>query len=256
LSKLFRVQHSEHGHGLTPKPEIRRAVPLPQFHLTSTKERAALRRLRLNWGDKSEQARFRRFVLASLHFIEAAVEEGLSRNSGSYKPSQLIRVLKRRAEQVRRFAARLEKRLPVPRLLLPPPPARALRLYAEGLEAYARSLAEPASGPRKVVPLSSLRGTPNATPVDLPVPSFSLAGLPQKRKARSETERIYDLMKFVREQTGRPHWNDLVILLERPCKDHGMSKDRLRSTWKYNRPKGPSRRHHVVPRRRPRPVPA
>lgn len=229
-----------------------RRVRLPRFGLQTEPERAALGKLRLSWGGRSEQTRFQGLVLAHLALIAKQRGAGPSKRSARNKPSELVRELRRRATQARRFAARLERPFPAP-LLGSLPPVRELRLYSDALMVRAESL----RAPTKTVPLSSL-----LAPVYPPVYP-RVRGRPQKRSARPETEQIVDLMRFVREHSGHPHWNDLAVLLRRPCLDVGVSMDRLRALWKFwTRKRGlrhvsPSLRRAHFPKRRRTPfVPA
>lgn len=241
MRKLFGPLSEEHLGSIGRERRAQRsahAVPLPQLCLESDAERAALRRLKLSSWSK-------RLVLAYLYYIAQAVESRQPNGQERYKPSQLIRELRRRAKQVRGFVTRLEKRLPVPLplLALPLPPVRELRLYAEKLEEHARAFAGPPEPPR-YRPLSDMLRTLSVEEFAEMTRPHSLRHPPQKRKARPETELLRELIGLVQVKSGSPHWNDLAVLLRRPCNDKAVNKDRLRSLAKDARRKTTRARAH------------
>jgi hypothetical protein len=213
-----------------------------KFNLESDVERAALKRLGLS---KSRE----RLVVDLLNRIARTVESGYPNGQKRRKPSQLFRDVKRRADLVKSFAVRLEKPLPLPSLMLPLPPIRELRLYAERLEAYTQEFA----GRGKGVGASSPKFGRLSDFVNLSLEQFAEWCLPHslvsphpKRKARPETALLRKLIRLVHDETGSQRWNDLADLLRRPCNDVGVNKDRLRSLAKDAKRKTIRNRTHFV----------
>jgi hypothetical protein len=199
-----------------------------KFKLESDEERAALKRLGLS---KPRE----RLVVDLLNRIARTVESRYPNRQKGRKPSQVFRDLKRRAEQVKAFVVRLEKPLPLPSLMLPQPPIRELRLYAERLEAYTQEFAGRGKGegasPPKFGQLSDFVNLSFEQVAEWCRP-HSLVNPRPKRRARPETASIRKLIRLVRAETGGQRWNDLAALLKRPCNDVGLNKDRLRSLEK------------------------
>jgi hypothetical protein len=199
-----------------------------KFNLESDVERAALKRLGLSSSRE-------RLVLELLYRIARTVESGHPNGQKGRKLSQSLRDLKRRAKQVKAFAARLEKPLPFSSLTLPLPPTPELRLYAEALEAHAQIFAGRGKGADASSPKFGLL----SDFVNLSLEQFaerrrprSLVSPAPKRKARPVTVLLLKLIRLVRAETGSQRLNDLAVLLRRPCNDVGVNKDRLRSLAK------------------------
>jgi hypothetical protein len=218
-------------YSLTHKTESRRSVSLPPFQLKTQEERAALRRLKLSWGDRPVRKAFKVLVLAHLALIKELVSRKRSTNFIRPATSDAVRKLRRRAERVRRLAEDLKKPLALapPRLvpIFPPFPDCEMRLYADGLDGYADLLQ--ISGGYGVAPQSGV---------------VSPGKRPPRRKTAPETEQILKLVEFVRQQTGREHWGELAILVRRATGDLGYNKHRLQSLCSWHWQKRKTARSH------------
>src|SRR5215472_1580293 len=172
--------------GLVPPPKsFGHRTRLRLWKLENQEEEAVLSRLCSGVRDKRG---FRSVVLAHLQLIAdtaslAAKEKDLKPRQT--KPSATQRALQRRAQSVRIFARRMEKPLSAKTgglsLLLPPPPIRELRRYADDLEACRKGLK---------------RGT--------------RPGPPRKRP-RPETREIIKLVGFVKGITGKWFLDPLAV---------------------------------------------
>jgi hypothetical protein len=215
-------------YGLVPKAagisdaatvKTKRAVALPRLQLETHAERAALRRLKPAWGDRTEQKEFRELVLARLAMIaDARIMKG-KRDLAKPTKSEVTKQLRRRAESVRRWASILEK--PVHTFGLLPislaPPIRDLWLCADRMDYCADYLQT--SGNSLVAPPSGVARASKCPP---------------RRQKMAETEQTMKLVEFVRQRTGEEHWGELVILLQRATNDLGYTKHRLQSLCNFH----------------------
>jgi len=204
-----------------------RQAPLPQFRLETDSERGSLRRLKLNWGGRKQQQAFKVLVLAHLGLIETTVKlAGRAREAKVVpKCSEEVRTLTRRAVTVRKFVDWLNKPFASRWvLLLHFPPTSELLAYAVALETAAANM--------------------RTVPKDEPSIAIRLGPIRARRRPRPETKDVLNVIRFVKQQTGAPHWNDLAVLLRRPLADTGVCGDRLRALERAYRPK-PRTGHHA-----------
>jgi hypothetical protein len=199
----------------------RQSVEPPRLQLETHAERAALRRLKPAWGDRTEQKEFSEFVLARLAMIaDARIMKGKT-DPTETTTSEVTKRLRRRAERTRRMASVLEKPVDIGfrlRPIFPPPPIRELRLHADSLDHYAKYLQT--SGSSLVAPPSGV--------------SLARKRPPRREKTR-ESEQTMKLVEFVRQHTGEEHWDELVILLRRATGDSGYNNHRLQSLCSFHR---------------------
>jgi hypothetical protein len=176
-------------------------------------ERAALRQLRLNWGDRTHRREFQQTVLCHLAGIRTS-------QGGTYRV-RVAESFQRRAKAVRSFIQRMgrpmstelakvvaQREPPSPWLRFP---ANELSLYADACEAYAKLRA----------------GKPRHSPA-------------------AYNEQIVKLLNFVRQYTGRPHLPQLAILLRRPCGDVGMNARRLSQLLSDHGRRSPEVRYELL----------
>jgi hypothetical protein len=67
---------------------------------------------------------------------------------------------------------------------------------------------------------------------------------PPRHRVHPINRELVDLLGFVRQLTGRPHWNDMEVLLREATGDKGISGRRLAALWHdhQKRPRGWLRR--------------
>jgi len=197
--------------------------PLPRYRLKSKSEQSALRKLRPASGNASLRSSFQRLILSHLALIADTVSWASERPKVGPKLSEVVRDLRRRAKRVREFA---EYSKSPPRLhsagfpFLIDPPIEELLRYAASLEATADDLVKSSNNVRAIWPIAFRA-------------RYGMKGKPPRRKARRESRLIVDLLRFVKEITGEPHWEELALLLRGPCDDIGMNAARLRSLWRF-----------------------
>jgi hypothetical protein len=161
------------------------------FRLESPEEKAALSEL---CSGVSNMRVFARQVLAGLQLIESIVLIG-DRKESHHRKANIVRDLKRRAREVRKFGSKMEQSLwqqdVSDNILYPIEPALPLQelyKYADQLEKLADRQTRP------------------------------LKRKPPRHQPRPGTLEIVRLAKFVRQHAGSPRWDALAILLRRPTK--------------------------------------
>lgn len=183
--------------------------------LETEEQKKALSSLKPTSGLSSEQ--FHSLILTQLQNISrAAIHKSrtssvsLSRSSSAVAEHRVLN-LKRLAASVQRMADQLKEG--VGKLVksdlslmsvLPRPPVEELRSYAETLTVLAND------DQRYVV-----RPT-------------------QRHETHPETREIIALVRFVEEQTGKPHWRCLAVLVAAALGVPAFNKDRLRKLVKYH----------------------
>lgn len=179
------------------------------YVLRTDDERAALNKLRPRWGTAKDHKPFRDAIRTQLAAIAEVHNIEVSRRSevqGGPNRSRIMRSFRRRAAKVRGFlremakpmadtiAAAVAKRIPA----WPPPfgwsrfPDSELSIYADACDEAAKFFS----------------GQPS-------------------RFANLENVYIVKLLIFVRRYTGKAHLNALRTLLIRPCRDKGITGQRL-----------------------------
>jgi hypothetical protein len=168
-------------------------MELPQYHLRDAKERDALNRLIPTGGDWENLQEFQGYVLAYLALIG-------EKYSGAVrpKPERSAQKLRHHATKIRKFAHWLESSKPKGVIIVLPSTSELLR-YADSLSSVAdfRALE---SQTRRL-----------------------------RHSTHNQTNLILRLLYFVREQTGKPHFPEIVTLLRGACRDHGMNERRLQA---------------------------
>lgn len=197
----------------------------PRFRLKTQPGRDALRALKvlcrrksLLFPGNSAQMEFNARVLEHLARIEKSRSGEVTIDPAKSAVTTRAKKLKRKAERVRRFADELERTFAED--IEPPFPARELRSYANKLEARADW---------------HLRGGAYAPPSTL----VRAKRRPPRQAPKEETRHILRLVQFVKQNTGRTHWDKLEILLKLATGDSQYSKHRVQSlsSWHSKRDK-------------------
>jgi hypothetical protein len=170
-------------------------MELPRYQPQDTKEREALNCLIPTQGDWENPQEFQGHVLGYLAFIREVYCEPKKR-----KTERSVQNLQRRATKIKNFAIWLESSKPKGVIIAVPSTSELLR-YAERLS----SLADVGAQQRRARRLH--------------------------HSTHKETNLILRLLHFVREQTGKPHWKEMAILLKGATGDHGMNDRRLQALW-------------------------
>jgi hypothetical protein len=220
--KRLNNQEKHSAHGLVPSPKSSgRRARLRLWKLKNKEEEAALRQM--DSGLRGKRG-FRRVVLAHLQLIAdtvslAAKEKDLKPREP--KPSATRRALEHRVQSVKGFVHKMEKPLSTKAdglsLLLPLPPIRELRQYADDLEDCGRRLKR------------------------------DTRSYPPRNRPRPETREIVKLVKFVKGITGKSFLGSLAVLLRRPTRVE-YNKASLRQLVKFWLKKRASRRVHFPPK--------
>jgi hypothetical protein len=194
-----------------PEPPIStKRVKLPQYKPQNRSEIRALRNLRIAWGSQKSQKQFYKLVQGHL----ALIGDVYSR-SNKPKPVRTLQYVRRTAKRCRDFAAKIEISRPKG-LLYPFPPTRELLLYAQNLDSVGERIV--ARKKERVL----------------------------RHNTHKESREILDLLRFVRDDTGEPHYMDVAILLRGATDDQGITSKRLESLWRNHFGK---RRRHTFFRR-------
>jgi hypothetical protein len=200
---------------VTPRAKRNKSSRLTLFRLENSDEEAALRDL---CSGATNRRSFKRLVLAFLQLIAEKVSLAERVKSRHRRPN-IARDLKRKARNVRKLAAKMERPLwgqdssnGILYPIVPRPPVSELYRYADKLEESAGLQARPPKGK------------------------------PPRHRPRPETSAIVSLAKFVRQITGSPHWGPLAILLRRPAGVMFNAKSLLELVKPHTTKPRPSRR--------------
>ena len=176
------------------------------FQLETPGQVAALAALEPTSGKGEE---FRCHVLLQLETIHK-VGTGRPKKGVLESPATAMRELRRRAKTAQRVADSLEEQssalLRSSFFTVPEPPAKELRQYAQDLREQADTL-------QKVSPSSG------------------------GHRIHRQTIEIMWLVAHVEQETGRPHWKRLAVLIQAATGDASFNEDRLRKMIKYHRKK-------------------
>ena len=188
----------------------------------------ALHRLRLSRGaSRKTQREFERLVLSNLALIKDRQARTTDRQALGGKKAEASNPVQRQrrvANRCRRFADYLVNNPPSVGLVLgslrPFAVADDLRLYAQELETLAGARA---SQGRK----------------------------PPRHRVHPINREVVALLGFVRQLTGKPHWDDMAVLLGEAMGDKCLSGRRLAALWHdhQKRPRGWLRRFLSQPAR-------
>lgn len=192
--------------------ELKMSMQSDSFQVQTDEQRKALAALRPMSGSVEF---FGQLVLNLLHIISNADIYYHSKqqtvNAGSsYRvlPAKL-REYRRAAKSAEKMADRLAKDAAklrgfgFPRFEIPTPPVHELKMYANLLK-------EHADADRPYIARPQLRRKPNKS-----------------------TNDIIALVRLVKLETGKPHWNRLATLVGAALGDNGFDEDRLRKMVKY-----------------------
>lgn len=184
-------------------------MELPRYKLQYEHERAALQRLRPALGGMKNHRDFQKLVLAYL----ALIGENYSKSDRA-KPERTVLKLRRHASKIIKFVHWLRSSKPKG-LIGGPPSTDELLRYAESLSS-----------------LGDFRALQART-------------RQLRHSTHKETHLILHLLQFVREQTGKPHWAEMAMLLMGACNDRGMNERRLQALW-YRQQKRSFRRRAAL----------
>jgi hypothetical protein len=195
---------------ISPAPFSLPVLLLPLMRIKLEEERTELSKIKVTSGRRAEQKGFERLVRFHLKLIEDLTNFQPQIDS-SPTARRIVEPLRRRARRADAFARAMDKHpicddSPI-RILIPTPPIREIRLYAERIRTLADSLAA-----------RSRHRKPRHTP-------------------RRESKQILKLIEFVQCMTGRRHLRSLSVLLKSACNDTGITQSRLHSLVSYYRKK-------------------